>query len=203
MCPGSVRVPDGTIGSVRDSPFELVFQEIPIFVYADADHCPDCSRVSDPAQASAPDGMSSPTFDISVTLDGAMIATDAFRETCSDIPGVSFAPLRGADGCWRFEVDRVVRIDPFDSHVRAGTTCETCGEPRYLVRAGPLHLHSQDTLLDGFSRTDLGFGDTADFGSTQPVWLRSHVLLDRDTGRMLKESGLLGIHLIAQPEPEP
>ena len=183
-------------------PFELVFQEMPIFVYEDADHCSDCSRVSDPTMAKAPAEMPTPTFDISVSLDGAMIATDAFRDRCGEIPGAAFTPLDGAPGCWRFEVDRVVRIDPFDSHVRAGTTCATCGEPRYFIRAGPLHLHHHETVLPGFSRTDAGFGDTADFGSNQPVWLRSHVLLDRGTGQMLKTSGLLGIHLIAQPEPD-
>ncbi len=184
------------------SPFELVFQEIRIFVYGNADHCPDCSRVSDPATATAPTGICTPTFDVSVSLDGAIIATDAFRDVCEDVPGATFTPLDGADGCWRFDVDRIVRIDPFDSNVRAGTNCETCGEPRYLVRAGPLHLHPHEVLQPGFSRTDAGFGDTADFGSTQPVWLRPHVLLDRDTGRALKESHLLGIHLIAQPEPD-
>lgn len=184
------------------SPFELVFQEIPIFVFAGADHCPDCSRVSDATMASAPSDMPSPTFDISVSYDGAMIATDAFRDVCDAMPGAEFAPLQGAPGCWRFDVDRVVRIDPFDSHVRSGTVCETCGEPRYVIRTGPLHLHRHESLPDGFSRTDAGFGDTADFGPSQPVRLRSHVLVDRATGRALKAAQLLGIHLIAQPEPD-
>ena len=199
---GVADTPDGTIGVVPGSPFELVFQEIPIFVYENADHCPDCSRVSDRAMAEAPAGMQPPTFDISVSFDGAMIATDAFRDLCHDLPGAVFTPLDGTTGCWRFDVDEIVRIDPFDSHVRAGTICETCGEPRYVIRSGPLHFHPHEMLQPGFSRTDAGFGDTADFGSTQPVWLRPHVLLDRDTGRALKQSGLLGIHLIAQPEPE-
>lgn len=193
---------DGTIGHVPGPPFELVFQEIPIFVYGDADHCPDCSRVSDPLLAKAPEDMPPPMFDISVSFDGAMIATDAFRDLCGDIPGAAFNLLDGAPGCWQLDVEQVVRIDPFDSHVRTGTVCETCGEPRYLIRAGPIHLHPKENLQAGFSRTDADFGDTADFGSTQPVRLRPHVLLDRDTGRRLKESGLLGIHLIAQPEPE-
>jgi len=187
---------------VPGSPFELVFQEMPVFVYQDAEHCPHCSRVSDPATARAPADMPSPTFDISVSYDGAMIATDAFRDLCESIPGAVFTPLLDAPGCWRFDVDRIVRIDPYDSYVNIGTTCEGCGEPRYLIRAGPLHLHPHETLQPGFSRTEAGFGDTADFGSAQPIRLRPHVLVNRDTGRMLKQSGLLGVHLIAQPEHE-
>lgn len=184
------------------SPYELVFQEIPIFVYEVADHCYDCSRVTDAAQAKAPNDMPEMTFDVCVSLDGAIITSDAFRDVCGEIPGVEFAPLEGAPGCWRLDVGREVRIDPFDSHLKAGPICATCDQPRYLIRTGPLHLHPHETLQTGFSRTDVGFGDTADFGSTQPVLLRAHVLLDRETGRALKASDLLGIHLIAQPEPD-
>jgi hypothetical protein len=187
---------------VPGSPFELVFQEMPVFVYENAEHCVDCSRVSDPTMARAPAGMPAPTFDISVSYDGALIVTDAFHDFCEDITGAAFEPLEGAPGCWRFDVDRLVRIDPFDSDINVGTMCDRCGQPRYLIRAGPLHLHPHESLLPGFSRTEDGFGDTADFGSSQPIRLRPHVLVDRETGRTLKQSGLLGVHLIAQPEPE-
>lgn len=184
------------------SPFELVFQENPIFVFERAEHCTDCSRVTDPASATAPADMEPPTFDISVSLDGAIIVTDTFRAVCTDVAGAAFAPIAGASGCWLFTPDHTVRIDPFDSHIKTGPICATCGEPRYVIRVGPLHLHPHEPFPSGFSRTDVTFGDTADFGSSQPVLLRPHVLIDRKTGKMLKGSGLLGIHLIAQPEPD-
>lgn len=187
----------GTIGSVSGSPFELVFQEIPIFVYAHAEHCRDCSRVLDATRTAAPADMPEPTFDVSLSLDGAILATRAFVEVCTDVPGVAFSPVDAAT--WRVDIDRVVRVDPFDSHVRTGTVCETCGQPRYVVRSGPLHLDPPDSLPLGFSRTDIEFGDTGDFGPTQPVRIRPNVLVDRETGRMLKSSHLLGIHLITQP----
>lgn len=180
-------------------PYELVFQETPIFVFDDAEHCHDCTRVDDPTDAVAPQDMPAPTFDVSVTLDGAVVATNAFREACHGLPGLVFHRLDGATGCWLVEVDRVVRIEPFDSRVRSGPECVTCGRPRYVIRAGPLHLERNEVLPDGFSRTETEFGDTADFGSDQPVRLRPHLLVDRDTGRILKEAGLLGVHLIAQP----
>lgn len=170
-----------------------------MFVFEQAEHCPDCSRVQDPTDAVAPADMPEPTFDVSLTLDGAIIATDAFRTACADVPGIAFQRLEDGGGCWLVEIERVVRIEPFDSHVRAGPLCVTCGLPRYVIRSGPLHLDRSEALPEGFSRTETTFGDTADFGSEQPVSLRPHILLDRESGRRLKEAHLLGVHLIAQP----
>lgn len=180
----------------------MVFQEIPVFIYGAAGHCTDCSRVTEPGMAKAPVDMPAPTFDVSVSLDGAVLVTDTFREVCDEADGVVFAPLEGAPGVSLLVADRIVRVEPFDSHIRTGPACATCGEPRYVIRVGPLHLQPEDRLQPGFSRTDIGFGDTGDFGSTQPVFLRPHVLVDRDTGRLLKSAGLLGVHLIAQPDHE-
>lgn len=193
------RGPDGTIGGVSGPPYELVFQETPVFVFEHAAHCHDCSRIDDPTDAVAPPDLPELTFDVSVTLDGAVIASSAFREVCRQIPGIVFHRLDGADGCYLVDVDRVVGVEPFDSRIRSGPECATCGRPRYVIRAGPLHLARNDVLPEGFSRTDTEFGDTADFGSEQPVCLRPHLLVDRETGRSLKSADLLGIHLIAQP----
>jgi hypothetical protein len=188
----------GTIVDVSGPPFEMVFQEIPVFVYGDAAHCSDCSRVHDDMQAVVPSGTPAPTFDVSLTLDGAMIATDAFVAATRDLPGARFTPLEGAAGNWMFDVVRIVEIEPFDSNVRWGPVCERCHEPRYVTRSGPIRLADGVEIEAGFSRTAIGFGDTADFGE-RPVRLRPHVLLDRATGRNLKSAGLLGIHLISQP----
>lgn len=173
----------------------MVFQEVDTFVYAHADHCSGCSRVLDPTQARAVPGTSPSAFDIALTLDGAVIASDGFVAVAKEVPAGRLEPLDGMPGWWTFTVDRIVRIDPFDSHYRTGPSCDICGEPRYITRSGPIRLEEDEVLDAGFSRTASGFGDTADFGD-HPVLLRPHILLDRVTGRTLKGSGLLGIHLI-------
>lgn len=174
----------------------MVFQEVDTFVYAKADHCAGCSRVLDATQAEAVPRSPRPAFDIALTLDGAIIASDAFVAVAKEMAGGRLEPLDGMPGWWIFTVDRLVRIDPFDSHYRTGPLCDTCGEPRYVTRSGPIRLEEDEVLHDGFSRTTSGFGDTADFGD-HPVFLRPHILLDRATGRTLKSAGLLGVHLIA------
>lgn len=180
-------------------PSELVFQEFRAFVYARAAHCLDCSRVEMPSPAGSPTDIPPLTFDVSQTLDGAVVASTAFRAVCDRVAGIRFDPIQGLDDGWVVEVDRMVRIDPFTSHVRSGPTCETCGRPRYVTRSGPLHLEPGESLEPGFSRTDIEFGDTADFGSSQPIRLRPNLLVDRGTARLLKASDLLGVHLITQP----
>lgn len=180
-------------------PSEFVFQELRTFVYTSAPHCPDCSRVEMPSAAHSTPDVAPLTFDVSQTLDGAIVASEAFRAACEIVDGIRFDMVVGANDRWVVEVDRTVRIDPFESHVRSGPTCVTCGRPRYVTRSGPLRLETSEPLEPGFSRTDIEFGDTADFGSAQPIRLRPNLLIDRGTARLLKAAGLLGVHLITQP----
>ncbi len=51
-------------------------------------------------------------FDVSQTLDGAIVASAAFRATCELVGGIRFEPIDGVDDRWVVEVDRIVRIDP-------------------------------------------------------------------------------------------
>lgn len=167
-------------------------------MYGEAPHCRACSRVESVVEGIAADGAFAPRFDVSKSFDGAIVVSDAFRDVCVDVPGITFTPLSGG-GHWTAEVDRVVAIEPFESHVRWGPPCEACDQPRYVTRSGPLRLQADGTLPSGFSCTDVEFGDTADFGPSRPVRLRSLVLVDRATARLLKSASLLGIHLITQP----
>lgn len=180
-------------------PFELVFQENKWFAYGRAPHCTDCSRVLDDTVVEPDATAESPAFDISVTYDGCVIVSDAFVDACADIPGAEYTPIAELPGFSVVRVERVVRLEPFDSHVKTGQTCPECGGPRYATRSGPIQLEDGETLEPGFSRTDLVFGDTADFGPQQPIRLQPVLLLDEETARAVKATDLTGIHLIAHP----
>ena len=176
----------------------MVFQEYRAFVYDGAVSCSDCSRVTSPSVIAAT-ALPMPTFDVSESLDGAIVASDAFRDVCVDVPGVSFAPLDDLGGYSLLEVGQVVRIDQFDSRIRYGPICTTCDRPRYVTRSGPIRLESDEDLPRGFSCSEMEFGDSADFGPDQPIRFRPLVLVDRTTARLLKSAPILGVHLIAQP----
>lgn len=178
---------------------ELVFQENDSFAFGEAAACGGCSRVFDDSTVDPGFVLVFRTFDVSVTNDGAVIVTDAFVSACADTPGVRFEPIASQPDLAVLHVDRIVRIEPFGSGVASGSDCSVCGAPRYRIRRGPIHLHADEVVPIGFSRTDLVFGDTADFGSEQPVSMRPHFLVDRATGRALKEAPLIGVHLITQP----
>lgn len=184
---------------MSDSPVELVFQDFPIFVYGTAPRCGGCSRVTDPTVAALPDDAPPPTFDVSLTFDGALVVTGRFRSVAGELPGAVFSAVAGADDLWLLDAGPVVRLEPFDSHVGWGPRCETCGEPRYVTRSGPLVLEPDEVLPEGFSRSDIGFGDTADFGPDQPIRMRPSLFADRATAKALKAGSLLGVHTVVQP----
>ncbi len=199
-CAAARSPSDGYDRDVSAGPYEFVFQETKWFAFGGAAHCSDCSRVLDDAVVEPGPNASSPAFDISVTYDGCVIASDAFVEACSGLPGAEFTPIDALRGFSALRVDRVVRLERFDSHARAGQTCPECGGPRYATRSGPIHLEEGETLQSGFSRTDLVFGDTADFGPEQPIRLQPVILVDEESARSIKASELSGIHFIAHPE---
>lgn len=177
---------------------ELVFQENDSFVFTHAVACPGCSRVLDDSTIDADFVLVGRTFDVSVTHDGAVIVSDAFAAVCADVPGVRFEPIATEPRHAVLHVDRVVRLEPFDSGVKAGPICSDCCAPRYRIRRGPIHLDADEVVEPGFWRTDLVFGDTADFGPDRPMSMRPHYLVDRVTGKALKDASLIGVHLITQ-----
>lgn len=179
--------------------FEMVFQEHRSFAFAEAAHCPGCSRVTDDTVPTLGGAFEEPPFDVCETLDGCVLASHEFRLLAGDVAGVRFEPVPDVVGWTALRVDPVVRIDPFASKVRWGTPCDRCGEPRYSMRDGPIRFAEGATVPGGFSCTDLGFGDTADFGPGQPVRIRPSILVDAATRKLLRSGDLLGLHFIAQP----
>ncbi|MEJ7800041.1 MAG: hypothetical protein WKF60_05935 [Ilumatobacter sp.] len=182
-----------------EPPKELVFQENKSFIFAHAAACPGCSRVLDESGLDADFVLVDRTFDVSVTHDGAVVVSDAFVSACADAPGVRFEPIATEARHAVLRVDPIVRIEPFGSGVKAGPVCSECGVSRYRIRRGPIHLDADEMVGPGFFRTDLLFGDTADFGPDRPVSMRPHYLVDSATGKALKDASLIGVHLITQP----
>lgn len=177
---------------------ELVFQDFAAFVYGSAPHCPSCTRVTDPAAAALPDDAPDPPFDVSLTFDGAVLASGSFRAACRGVAGARFSRVAGADDLWLLEVDPIVRLEPFDSNVRQGPSCDACGHVRWSTRSGPQVIDGDDGSA-GLVRSDIEFGDTADFGADQPIRLRPALFVDGATASVLKGADLLGVHLIVQP----
>ncbi|MEO6570481.1 MAG: hypothetical protein ABIO83_02940 [Ilumatobacteraceae bacterium] len=186
---------------------EIVFQESDAFVFGGAPHCAGCSRVLDEAWVDPGFRMPSPAFDISVTTDGCLVVSDALVEACDGIPGARFTAIATAPGYATMHVDPVARVDVVTTEVRNGTACEVCGVPRYVIRKAAVRLLDPAFDLDpdeaatfpsvGFVRTDLAFGDTADFGPEQPIRPRPVIFVDEANAQRLKRAGLTGVHVIA------
>lgn len=178
-------------------PYEFVFQDNRSFMYADAPHCPDCSRVLDDGWISPDFALDGPRFDISMTSDGCIIASDRFIAACIEIDGLSFRPIPSLPGYSMVEAVPTFRLDPFMNRIRTGIDCKRCGQPRFVVHDGPLALAVESELPVGFSRSEREFGDSADFGPDRPIRLVPVIAADEDTVAALKAAGLTGIHVIA------
>jgi hypothetical protein len=186
-----------TLTGVTAAPYEFLFQDNESFAYEGAPHCPDCTRVLDDSWIDPEFELALPGFDISVTSDGCVVASTAFVATCEGLGGIAFAPIASAPGWSVVRVERVVHLDPFMNRLLVGPACRECGHPRYSVRDGPLRLLAGERIQPGFSRTDLTFGDTADFGRQHPIRVGPVLVADEMTVRLLKLAELRGVHVIA------
>jgi hypothetical protein len=178
-------------------PFEFVFQDNGSYMYADAPSCSDCTRVLDDQWISPEFELRGPRFDISMTTDGCLVASDRFVEACASIGGLEFRPIPAEPGFSVVDVTATVRLDEFENHIRFGVTCPQCGNQRFVVHDGPLKLAAGQVLPEGFSRSELVFGDTADFGPDIAIRFAPVVMADESTARGLKATELRGVHVIA------
>lgn len=182
---------------MSELPFEFVFQDNRAYMYTDAPHCRDCSRVLDDSWISPDFEFVGPEFDISMTSDGCLIASDRFIAAVLSIDGLEFTPIPSLPGFSVVTAVPTFRLDPFMNRIRFGVECHECGHPRFVVHDGPLALSVDSELPVGFSRSALEFGDTADFGPDHPIRLTPVIAADADTVLAVKSAGLSGIHVIA------
>lgn len=178
-------------------PYEYVFQDNRTYMYTDAPHCPGCTRVLDRSYIAPDFEFAGPAFDISMTSDGCLVASDRFISACVAITGLRFRPIPSLLGFSIVEVQPTIRLDEFENRIRKGVDCPACGHPRFVVHEGPLTLEPDEVLPTGFSRSELEFGDSADFGPDYPIRLNPVIASDEATVLHLKSAGLSGIHVIA------
>lgn len=134
-------------------------------------------------------------YAISTTYDGRLIASREFAIVCAPLPGIAFLPLRSEPEFKVLRVDQAVHVDPIANGTRFGAACDECALPRYVIGPGRPDLQPGESLPIGLTRTDLGYGDTADFAPEQPNHLGPVILADESTAAMLNASGLPGAHL--------
>lgn len=165
-------------------------------MYTDAPRCPSCTRVLDDRFIDRNFALPQRRFAISTTYDGCLIASKAFQALCEPLSGLTFVPLRSEPEYAALWVEQTVHVDAAANGTRLGDLCDECGLPRYVIGPGRSVLASGEMLPHGLSRTNLGYGDTADFGPQQPNHLGPVILADPETAAMLNASGLPGVHFI-------
>lgn len=151
-------------------------------------------RVLDPTWIDPEFRLAKRTLDLTTTYDGCEVASNAFAEFCEAIPGIGFAPLPSEPDFVVVRIDQTVRIDSVANGTRIGERCHECEQPRFVVRPGALNFIDGEQLRPGLSRTDLGFGDTADFGSSQPNHLGGVIIANEETGLLLNAAEFRGVH---------
>ena len=81
--------------------------------------------------------------DLSVTYDGAVVASASFAEAVRGEPGVIFLPLRSTGGFFSMIVTQEVLFDAERVGTRFGNVCSMCG--RFGFAIGPdHHAHLSD-----------------------------------------------------------
>lgn len=187
--------------TVLAPPYRFSIQDNDSWMYTLAPHCSTCTWVLDESWVDPAFRLAKRHLDLSVTWDGCTIASSAFVAACTHIDGTRFDELPTEPGFFLMRVDQVVRVDAVANGTRFGEPCDECRQPTFVVRPGPLFLPDGETMPAGVTRTDLGYGDTADFGPAQPNHLVPVLMADSGTAAHLNSAGLTGVHLFPPGPP--
>jgi len=100
------------------------------------------------------------SYDISSTYDSYLIVSNRFREFClnQEYLGISFYPIPNYPDNFYFDIQRIVRYDAKRRETRFLEYNSECEEYNEVVGATPVCLVDNQTLPDGFFRTDIEFG---------------------------------------------
>jgi len=176
-------------------PFLLKGPDNDSWMYTNAPHCSGCSLVTD-------DEWVDPTFQLarrvsafSCTYDGAVIVSESFAEAVAGERGVAFTPV-AVEGYYVMRVTHEVRFDAVRRETRFGPRCKVCNRFESVTGAIPVFLRPDAVVKNGFARTDLAFGDAADFGPAQPVRLAPLILAAPALARRLERMHFPGLLLV-------
>jgi len=149
--------------------------------------CSTCSWRTDFAYTNPAFKIKRKKYDISYTYDGALIASERFRDIChaNGYDGLEFRDLPKSSGWFHLHVHAVREFDAVRRRTRFENLCDTCGFYESVVGATPSFLVDSSPLLDGFCRSDLLF---ASRNEKHPL-----IFVGVDTLNTLKESGITGL----------
>jgi hypothetical protein len=183
-----------------EQPFEMSGHDNGQFAYSAAPHCPECTRVTDPTAIDRNLRIERPhkwSRDLSYTYDGAAIATERFVSVFGDLPGVRFVPLSAQSDHHLLVVDTVVEFDLAKAR-SIGPVCSTCDHPTHIIGGNGADMSHAPT---GLSRTNLGFGDTENYGPNHPYHLAPRLFVGAELGRSILETQ--SVHVVLNPWPGP
>lgn len=160
-------------------PLELLPGDCYEHFFEGAPCCPRCLAVTEPEWVSPTFALKRDRADAVYTRDGALVVTARFRDHHPDDAGVRYRSLPADTEHYRLMVDQVVQVELSRTSGDADR-CELCG--RAARYGAPTRLLSEDSLPDGFSRSDVEYGGLGGFPRLQlPA-----IFVDPDTALRLR-----------------
>ncbi len=129
-------------------------------------------------------------YDISITYDGVVVVSNAFKRVCdkANLVGLSFRVLPSDPDFYDIRPSRVVYFDSERRKTRFTKQCNLCGHWESVTGATPVLLRPGSVIGDReFVRTDLEF---ASLDEKSPL-----ILCGPEAAKALRESELNGVNL--------
>lgn len=160
-----------------------------------APRCPACTLVTDPEWINPTFKLVDRGLDVSATYDGCLIGSRRFAQVVEGLPGIRMRPIPSAPDFFATAVDPVVQFDVERRGSRLQDPCGLCGRFKVVIGAIPVYLRDGGVVPLGFSRTDIAFGDAADYGTsaTAPSPI---ILVHSTTAATLRADRLVGMELL-------
>jgi len=160
-----------------------------------APRCPACTLVTDAEWINPTFMMAERGLDASVTYDGCLVSSWRFANLVNGMPGIRTRAIPTAPGFFATVVDPIVPFDTERRGTRLQDRCGRCGRFKVVIGARPVYLRDGAVVPHGFSRTDIVFGDAADYGAL-PTAQSPIILVDTTTAATLRAEHLAGMELV-------
>jgi len=160
-----------------------------------APRCRACTLVTDAEWINPTFVLVERGLDVSVTYDGCLVSSRRFANLVDGLPGIRTRAIPAAPGFFSTVVDPIVPFDTERRGTRSQDRCGRCGRFKVVIGATPVYLRDGAVVPPGFSRTDVVFGDAADFGAS-PTAQSPIILVDTTTAATLRAERLAGMELV-------